>query len=358
MSVHNFFAGPAILPQEVIKEASESALSYMDHGLSLLEMSHRSKPLVDIFEETEARIASLLGLSDQYKVLFLTGGASSQFYQIPLNILGANDTAGYLDTGTWSKKAIKEAKNYGNINVLASSADSNYNYIPKLAAADIPQDLRYLHLTSNNTIFGTQLHANPDTSVRIVCDMSSDIFSRPIDHSIYDIIYAGAQKNLGPAGVTLVIVKKDILGKVERTIPTILDYQTQVSKDSTFNTPPVFPIYVSLLTLRWLEKNGGLAAMEKKNKSKAGLLYNEIDSNPLFEGTAATEDRSLMNVCFLLKDKSLDEAFFQACATANCVGVKGHRSVGGFRASIYNAMPESSVQVLVDVMKEFTRVNG
>ncbi len=355
MKSHNFYAGPAILPQEVLVEASSSALRYED-GLSIMEMSHRSKPLAAVFEEAERLIGELLDVPDDYKVLFLTGGASSQFYMVPMNILGANQTAGYVDTGAWSTKAIKEAKMFGNVNVLASSKDANFNYIPK--DYEVPSDIRYLHLTSNNTIFGTQIQDFGNPSARLVCDMSSDIFSRRIDVSKFDIIYAGAQKNLGPSGVTLCIVKKDILGKVERTIPTMLNYETHIGKDSMFNTPPTFPVYVCLLTLRWLVKNGGVAGMEKRNQAKADLLYGEIDRNPLFKGTAVAEDRSKMNVCFELIDDSKNEAFLAAAAEANCIGLKGHRSVGGFRASIYNALDIESVQVLVNLMQNFEKKHG
>lgn len=355
MKSHNFYAGPAILPQEVLVEASSSALRYED-GLSIMEMSHRSKPLAAVFEEAERLIGELLDVPDDYKVLFLTGGASSQFYMVPMNILGANQTAGYVDTGAWSTKAIKEAKMFGNVNVLASSKDANFNYIPK--DYEVPSDIRYLHLTSNNTIFGTQIQDFGNPSARLVCDMSSDIFSRRIDVSKFDIIYAGAQKNLGPSGVTLCIVKKDILGKVERTIPTMLNYETHIGKDSMFNTPPTFPVYVCLLTLRWLVKNGGVTGMEKRNQAKADLLYGEIDRNPLFKGTAVAEDRSKMNVCFELIDDSKNEAFLAAAAEANCIGLKGHRSVGGFRASIYNALDIESVQVLVNLMQNFEKKHG
>ncbi len=347
----NFYAGPAILAEEVLKEASESALSFGDMGLSILEISHRSKEFAAVMDESEALVRELLDVPDDYAVLFLTGGASSQFYFSAMNLLNDSDKAGYLDTGAWSKKAIKEAKVFGDINVVASSSDKNYSYIPK--GYDIPEDLKYLHITTNNTIFGTEIFDLPETEVPFIADMSSMIFSRPIDISRYTCVYAGAQKNLGPAGVTLVIIKKDALGKVERSIPTMLNYETHIAKGSTFNTPPAYPIYVSLLTLRWIKKHGGVAAMEKKNIAKAQLLYNEIDRNSLFYGTAAKEDRSRMNVCFLLHDNSLMDDFLADCDAAACIGVKGHRSVGGFRASIYNAMPLSGVQTLVDVMKAF-----
>ncbi len=351
MKKHNFYAGPAILPASVMAEAAQSVVDFEGIGLSILEISHRSKECTAMLEETEALVRELLGLTDEYAVLFLTGGASTQFYTVAHNLLNKDLKAAYVDTGSWSTKAIKEAKEYGQIEVLASSKDKNFSYVPK--GYDIPEDLAYLHLTSNNTIFGTQLKEFPTTDVPLVCDMSSDIFSRPLDISRFGIIYAGAQKNLGPAGVTLVILKKDLLSKIQRSMPTMLNYKTHVEKKSTFNTPPVFPIYVSMLTLRWLKANGGLAAMAVRNEEKAQLLYDEIDSNPLFAGVAAKEDRSLMNVTFVMSagNQGLTDEFLADCEAAGCIGVKGHRSVGGFRASIYNAMPKEGVQALVDVMK-------
>ena len=356
MKKHNFYAGPAILPQSVMQQASQSAIDFEGTGLSILEISHRSKEFAAVLEEAASSTKELLGLTDDYEVLFLTGGASSQFYMTAMNLLPADGKACYVDTGAWSTKALKEAKAFGNVALLASSKDANYNYIPK--GYIVHDDANYLHITSNNTIFGTQHHSWPTTNAPLVCDMSSDIFSRPLDIERFGVIYAGAQKNLGPAGVTLVIIRKDMLNKVKRAIPTMLDYNTHIKKQSAFNTPPAFPIYVSMLTMRWLKEQGGLAEVEVKNKEKAALLYKEIDSNPLFEGSAKKEDRSLMNVTFLLKDSELEGAFLEACATAGCVGVKGHRSVGGFRASIYNAMPKASVQVLADVMKAFTKKFG
>ena len=356
MKKHNFYAGPAILPKSVMAQASQAALEFEGTGLSILEISHRSKEFAAVLDEAASSTKELLGLSDDFEVLFLTGGASSQFYMTAMNLLPSNGKACYVDTGAWSTKALKEAKLFGGVEVLASSKDANYTYIPK--GYEIPKDATYLHLTSNNTIFGTQYQALPDTSVPIVCDMSSDIFSRPLDVNRYGLIYAGAQKNLGPAGVTLVIVRKDMLNKVERSIPTMLDYNTHIKKGSAFNTPPAFPIYVSMLTMRWLKAKGGLAAVQAANEEKAALLYKEIDDNPLFEGTAKEADRSLMNVTFALKDSDLGDAFLEACTNAGCIGVKGHRSVGGFRASIYNAMPKSSVHALVDVMRDFTKNFG
>ncbi len=357
MTKYNFYAGPAILPKEVMAEASQSAVEFGGTGLSILEMSHRSKEVAAVLEEAKVSVHELLGTSaDEYDVLFLQGGASSQFYMTAMNFLGDDESAGYVDTGAWSTKAFKEASKFGNASIIADSKDTNYNYIPK--GFDIDGASKYVHLTSNNTIFGTQFQAFPDSNVPFICDMSSDIFSRKLDMSKFGMIYAGAQKNLGPAGVTLAILNKEFAAKTAREVPTMLDYQTHVKKDSAFNTPPVFPIYVSMLTMRWIKKHGGVAAMQAKNEKKAGLLYDEIDRNTLFYGTAAKEDRSMMNVCFLLHDEALMDGFLKACADANCIGVKGHRSVGGFRASMYNAMPEEGVQTLIDVMKEFENVNA
>ncbi len=357
MKKHNFSAGPAILPASVMQEAAQAAVDLNGMGLSILEISHRSAEFTAILEEAVQSVKDLLKLSDEYTVLFLSGGASSQFFMTAMNLLNPEDRAGYVDTGSWSAKAIKEAKNFGQVEVLASSKADNYGYIPK--GYSIPSDLKYLHLTSNNTIFGTQYHEWPDTDVPFICDMSSDIFSRPVDISRYGIIYAGAQKNMGPAGTTLVVVRKDLLGKVNRTLPSMLDYRIHIDKGSTFNTPPVFPIYVSMLTLRWVKENGGLEGMQKHNEAKAKILYDEIDRNPLFKGNVAKkEDRSLMNATFILEDSSLEADFLANCKAAGCVGVKGHRSVGGFRASIYNAMSKESIQVLVDLMQEFAKKKG
>lgn len=356
MKKHNFSAGPAILPQAVLEEAAESVKDFSGVGLSILEMSHRSAEFTAVMEEAQQIVRDLYNLPDNYKVLFLTGGASSQFYMVPMNMLAQDASASYVNTGTWSTKAIKEVSNFGSVKEIASSKDKGFAYYPK--GYDIPADSSYLHLTSNNTICGTQIKEYPGTNVPIVCDMSSDIFSRPIDYKRFGVIYAGAQKNLGPAGTTLVIVNEDLLGKTGRDIPTMLDYKTHIAKGSMFNTPPAYPVYVCMLTLRWIVAQGGLEAMQAHNTAKAGLLYNEIDSNPLFKGVSAAEDRSLMNVTFVLENKDLESAFLEACNQANISGIKGHRSVGGFRASIYNAMPKSSVQVLVDLMKEFTRTHG
>jgi len=352
MKKHNFFAGPAILPAPVLKQAAAAVTDFAGMGLSVLEISHRSKPFVAVLDEAEALVRELLGLSDEFAVLFLTGGASSEFYLTAMNLLNEDETAGYIDTGAWSAKAIKEAKLFGKVDVLASSKDTNYNYIPQ--DVEVPEGLKYVHITSNNTIFGTQFHYWPETDAPLVADMSSEIFSRKLPLDKFGLIYAGAQKNMGPAGVTLVIVRKDLLGKVQREIPTMLDYRTHIAKNSSFNTPPVYPIYVSMLTLRWVKEQGGIEAMEKKNAAKAQLLYDEIDRNPKFKASVEDKNsRSVMNVCFLPTDEADTQPFVDAATAAGCVGITGHRSVGGFRASIYNSMPIESVQVLVDVMKAF-----
>ena len=351
MKVHNFSAGPAILPQVVFQEASKAVLDFNNSGLSILEMSHRSKDIVAVADEAVSLVKELLKVPDTHEVLFLSGGASSQFVMTAMNLLGDGDLAGYVDTGTWSAKAIKEAKAFGDIKVLASSKESVYNHIPK--DYTMPAGLRYLHYTSNNTIYGTQYQEAPSANCPLVCDMSSDIFSRPVDVSKYDVIYAGAQKNMGPAGVTLVIVNRDALGKVTRHLPSMLDYRVHIAGESMFNTPPVFPIYVSMLTLRWVKEQGGVTAMYQRNKAKAEKLYNEIDTNPLFKGHAVVEDRSHMNVTFTINDKDREEDFNKFCSSRKLDGLKGHRSVGGFRASIYNAMDMDGVDALVSAMREF-----
>lgn len=353
---HNFSAGPAILPADVLKEAAAAVVDFNNSGLSILEISHRSAGFTAVMDEAQQLVREILDVPDSYEVLFLTGGASSQFFMSAINLLGENEKAAYLDTGTWSTKSIKEAALFGSIEVVASSKDKNYTYIPK--GFSIPSDAKYLHLTSNNTIFGTQIQRWPETSIPFVCDMSSDIFSRRIDVSKFDLIYAGAQKNLGPAGTTLVIVKKDIVDQVDRKIPTMLNYKTHIAKGSMFNTPPVYPIYVCMLTLRWIKSLGGLAEMEKRNEEKATLFYNEVDRNALFYSPVEEEDRSKMNANFKLHDESLTDAFLVICEQNGCSGVKGHRSVGGFRASIYNAMPLESVQVLIETMKAFEEKNA
>jgi phosphoserine aminotransferase len=348
MKKHNFSAGPCILPEGVLKKASEAVLNFNDDNLSLLEISHRSKPFVNVMETARKLALELLGLENKgYKVLFLQSGASMQFLMIAYNLL--NKKAAYLNTGTWSSKAIKEATLFGEMVEVDSSKDKEFSYIPK--NYEIPSDADYFHCTSNNTISGTQMKSFPETKVPMICDMSSDIFSRQLDFSKFDLIYAGAQKNMGPAGATLVVIKEDILGKVSRTIPSMLNYQVHLDKDSMFNTPAVFPVYVSMLTMQWLKDLGGIPFIEEVNNKKAALLYTEIDRNPLFNGVVAKEDRSTMNVTFTLTDESKKEAFDSMWATAGINGLNGHRSVGGYRASMYNALPLYSVQVLVDVMQ-------
>ncbi len=352
MKKHNFSAGPCILPQEVFTEASQAVLNFNNAGLSILEISHRSKDFVDVMEEARSLALEHLNLEGKgYKALYLQGGASLQFLMIAYNLL--EKKAAYLNTGTWSSNAIKEAKLFGEVVEVASSADKNFNYIPKNYT--IPGDVDYFHCTSNNTIVGTQMKSFPQTEVPLICDMSSDIFSRQLDFSKFDLIYAGAQKNMGPAGTTLVLVKEDLLGKVSRKIPSMLNYSTHIGKGSMFNTPSVYATYVSMLTLRWLKKMGGVAEIEKENEKKADLLYSEIDINPLFKGFAAKEDRSLMNATFNLTNENLKETFESMVKEAGINGLNGHRSIGGYRASMYNALPFESVTVLVDVMSELER---
>ena len=351
MKRHNFSAGPCVLPQEVIDKSAQAIMGY-DNGLSLIEISHRSKAFVDVMENARALVLELLGLEGMgYKALFLQGGASTQFLAVALNLL--EKRAAYLNTGTWSDKAIKEARIFDDIFEVASSKDANYNYIPK--GYDIPSDHDYFHCTSNNTIFGTQIKDFPDCDIPIVCDMSSDIFSRSIDFSKFGLIYAGAQKNMGPAGTTLVVVQEDILGKVSRKIPSMMDYKVHIGKGSMFNTPPVFPVYASMLNLEWLKNKGGIAAIEKENEKKAQLIYSEIDLNPLFDGFAAKADRSTMNATFTLNNDDFEDSFETMCQEAGINGLNGHRSVGGYRASMYNALTLESVQVLVEIMSELER---
>jgi phosphoserine aminotransferase len=352
MKKHNFSAGPCILPKEVMQKASEAVIELDGIGLSLIEISHRSKEFVAVMEKARSLALELLGLEGKgYSALYLQGGASLQFLMVANNFL--ENKAGYINTGTWSTKAIKEAKLLGDVLEVASSKDKNFNYIPR--GYVVPNDLDYLHLTSNNTIFGTQIKEFPNTNVPLICDMSSDIFSRQMDFSRFDLIYAGAQKNMGPAGTTLVVVKDEILGGVSRKIPSMLDYQVHLSKDSMFNTPSVFAVYVSMLTLQWLKDLGGIAAIEEINEKKASLIYSEIDLNPLFNGFAKKEDRSSMNATFTLTDESLKDTFDEMWKEAGINGLNGHRSVGGYRASMYNALPLESVGVLVDVMSDLER---
>ena len=350
MKKHNFSAGPCILPKEVLEKASQAILNFNNDNLSLIEISHRSQPFVNVMDKAKSLVKELLDVPEGYSVLFLQGGASLEFLMTPLNLMKEKGKAAYTNTGAWAKKAIIEAKSIGEVTIVGDSSDKNYNYIPK--GYKIPNDADYFHCTSNNTIYGTQMKEFPFCPTLMACDMSSDIFSRKININNFDLIYAGAQKNMGPAGTTLVIVKDEILGKTKRNIPTMLDYKTHISKSSMFNTPPVFSIYVSMLTLEWLKEYGGIKEIEKINQKKADLLYTEIDNNPLFKGTANKEDRSIMNICFLLTDSKKEQTFNSLCENAGINGIKGHRSVGGYRASIYNAMPIESVQTLVDVMQK------
>ena len=353
MKTYNFSAGPSILPESTIQNTAEAIKDFNGIGLSIMEISHRSKDFQAVMDETTALFKELLQIPDGYSVIFLGGGASLQFCMVPYNLL--EKKAAYLNTGTWANKAQKEAKFFGEVVEVASSKEAIYNYIPK--DYEIPTDADYFHITTNNTIYGTEIRKDIDSPVPLVADMSSDIFSRPMDVSKYGIIYGGAQKNLAPAGVAFVIVKEDLLGKVSREIPTMLNYRTHIDNGSMFNTPPVVPIYAAMQTLRWLKGLGGLEAMEKINIEKANILYDEIDRNRLFKGTAAEEDRSIMNVCFVMNDeyKDLEPEFLKFATERGMSGIKGHRSIGGFRASIYNAMPKSGVQALVDCMREFEK---
>ncbi len=350
MKKHNYSAGPSILPQEVFEKSAQAILDFNNSGLSILEISHRSKDFVAVMDEARALTIELLGLEGKgYQALFLAGGASLEFIMAPYNLMKEGGKAAYLDSGTWASAAIKEAKFFGETVIVASSKESNYNHIPK--GYTVPSDADYFHCTSNNTIFGTQMKEFQNLDIPVVCDMSSDIFSRVLDFSKFDIIYAGAQKNMGPAGTTLVVIKEEILGKNGRAIPSMLDYTKHIKAESMYNTPPVFPVYAALLTLKWIKEKGGVAAVEKLNNAKAALLYSEIDRNPLFKGASVVEDRSTMNATFLLNDEAHAPIFDALWKEAGISGLPGHRSVGGYRASMYNAMPIESVQVLVDVMK-------
>ncbi len=357
MKVHNFSAGPCVLPNEVLRKASEAILNFDDLNLSLIEISHRSKNFVAVMDQAHALVRELLKVPSGYSVMFVQGGASLQFVMVPYNLMKKDGgTAAYTDTGTWASKAIKEGQRIGDVKVVASSKESNYNYIPKDYA--IPENVDYFHCTSNNTIYGTQMKDFPRSKAPLVCDMSSDILSRRVNVEDFDLIYAGAQKNMGPAGATLVIVKDELLGKTGRDIPAYLDYRVHIEKESMFNTPPVFAVYVSMLTMQWLKENGGVDYIEQVNNQKAEVLYNEIDRNSLFNGTAAKEDRSNMNACFLPVDGAPTEEFDRLWKQAGISGINGHRSVGGYRASMYNALSLESVKTLADVMKEFERTKG
>ena len=352
---HNFGAGPGILPHEVLKQAAAAVVDFNGIGLSILEISHRSPEFESVLDEAVKLVKELFSVPEGYSVLFLQGGASTQFAMVPYNLLPEGGKAAYLESGVWANKAIKEVKYFGEAQVVATAKEANFTYIPK--DFEIPADAAYFHITSNNTIYGTQLHKFFPSPVPVVCDMSSDIFSRKVNVADFGLIYAGAQKNMGPAGVTLVIVKDEILGKSGRKIPSMLNYQTQIEGGSIYNTPPVFAIYVSMLTLNWLKSKGGVEAIEKENEAKAKVLYEEIDRNPLFKGVCVPEDRSIMNVCFVTENPELEKPFLKLCDEKGIIGIKGHRSAGGFRASIYNALPITSVYVLIDAMREFAENN-
>lgn len=351
MKKHNFYAGPSILSEYTIRNTADAVINFADMGLSILEISHRSKEFQAVMDEAQALVKELLNVPEGYSVLFLGGGASLQFCMVAFNLL--KKKAAYLDTGTWAHNAIKEARIFGEVDVVGSSEADHYTYIPEYK---VPDDVDYFHYTSNNTIYGTEIRKDPEVNVPLVADMSSDIFSRPVDVSKYDLIYAGAQKNLAPAGVTIVIVRDEALGKVDRPIPTMLDYRTHIKKGSMFNTPPVLPIYSALMTLRWYKEMGGIEAMQKIDEEKAAKLYEAIDNSRMFEGTVTNKaDRSVMNVCFVMKPeyKELEPEFVKFCADRGIVGIKGHRSVGGFRASLYNALPLASVEWLIKAMNDF-----
>lgn len=356
MKKHNFNSGPSILPQEVLEEASRSIIEFNGTGLSLLELGHRTSFFVDVIEEARSLVKELMNLSDNHEVLFLHGGATSQFMQVPMNLLDSNQTAAYCDNGIWGNKALKEASFFGKVNVVASSADKNHTYIPK--DFQVPADSRYLHITTNNTVEGTQWHHFPQTSVPVIADMSSDIFSRPLPYNEYGLIYAGAQKNMGAAGVSLVVIRKDLLENISKPIPAIMDYRKHVQANSLMNTPPVFAVYVALLTLRWIKKEGGLAEMEKRSIQRANLLYTTIDSLPVFTSYIAKEDRSMMNAVFFLTDPAQEPGFLELCKKEGMVGVKGYRTVGGIRVSMYNAMSLESVQAFCDLAKQFAASIG
>jgi phosphoserine aminotransferase len=348
--IHNFNAGPSILPKEVFEEAAKAVLNFRDTGLSILEIGHRTPHFQSVMDETVQLAKELMKLDEDHEVLFLHGGATTQFFQVPMNLLDENQTAAYLDCGVWGTKAIKEARLFGNVEVVASSKDKNYTYIPR--GYRIPGNAAYFHYTTNNTIEGTEMFSVPDTNIPLIADMSSDILSHEIDFNRFALIYAGAQKNIGAAGVNMVVIRKDILGKLSRSLPGMMDYRKHIEAGSMLNTPPVFAIYVCLLTLRWLKKQGGVAAIEKINQAKAALLYKTLDEKDGFEPTVNPQDRSRMNVVFLIPDPLLEKKFLTACKEQNMVGVKGHRSVGGFRISLYNALPLESVEALSSLIRQ------
>jgi phosphoserine aminotransferase len=352
MQLHNFNSGPAILPAQVLEQAAAAIHNFNNTGLSILEIGHRTSWFVEVVEEAKTTVKRLMDIGDEYEVLFLQGGATMQFMQVPMNLLDENGMAAICDNGVWGNKAVKEAKIFGPVTVVADTSDKKHTYLNKQLI--LPEGTSYLHITTNNTVEGTQWHQYPQVNVPLIGDMSSDIFCRPTNFKQFDLIYAGAQKNMGAAGVTLVVIKKSLLGNVKRQIPAILDYQKHIDAGSLLNTPPVFSIYVSLLTLRWIEKEGGLIEMEKRNKAKAELLYNTIDSLPTFYCPIAKEDRSIMNAVFFLTDPAKEEAFLALCKSNGMIGVKGYRTVGGIRVSMYNALPISSVQAFCELMKNFS----
>ncbi|MEJ7736058.1 MAG: 3-phosphoserine/phosphohydroxythreonine transaminase [Chitinophagaceae bacterium] len=356
MAIHNFNAGPSILPKSVFEEASRAIIDFNNTGLSILEIGHRTSLFQSVMDEAIALVKELMQLENTREVLFLHGGASTQFFQVPMNILNDDETAAYLDCGVWGTKAIKEAKTFGQVDVVASSKDKNYTYIPKDVI--VPSDVKYYHYTTNNTIEGTQMHFVPDANIPLIADMSSDILSRAMDFNRYALIYAGAQKNIGAAGVNLVIVDKQILGKVQRKLPSMMDYRMHIENGSMLNTPPVFAVYVCLLTLRWLKSRGGIAGIEKLNNAKANLLYNTLDRLPVFKPTVAKEDRSKMNVVFIIEDAALEQEFLDICKKEGMIGIKGHRNVGGFRVSLYNALDISSVTELTGMMEHFAQTKA
>lgn len=356
MKLYNFNSGPSILPQSVLEEASGAILNFNDTGLSILEIGHRTTWFQDVLQEAISSVKQLMQLNDTYEVLFLHGGATSQFMQVPMNLLGDGETAAYCDNGIWGNKAAKEAALFGNVQVVTNSSDKQHTYIQKQFT--VPADAKYLHITTNNTVEGTQWHQYPQTGIPLVADMSSDIFSRQTDFTKFSLIYAGAQKNMGAAGVNLVVVKKEVLGKIQRKIPTIMNYQKHIEAGSLMNTPPVFAVYVSMLTLRWILANGGLIEMGKRSVEKAELLYNTLDSLPVFKATVAKEDRSQMNAVFFLTNPSLEAPFLDLCKKEGMIGVKGYRTIGGVRVSMYNALPLESVRIFCDLMKDFAFRNG
>ncbi|MCS6991733.1 MAG: 3-phosphoserine/phosphohydroxythreonine transaminase [Chitinophagales bacterium] len=356
MKKFNFYSGPAVLPEPVLQQAAQAVRELDGLGLSLIEISHRSKEFTAIVEESVALVRALTGLGEPYRILWLQGGATMQFLQVPYNLLNRNATAAYLETGAWSRKAIKEARLFGQVHVVASSADRNFTYVPKNYT--IPNDAAYFHITTNETIHGVQLHQIPDSPVPLIADMSSDIFSRPLQWNKFSLIYAGAQKNIGPSGATLVIVNEELLGRTDHPIPTMMDYRNHIKDNSLLNTPSTFAIYVCMLTLRWIQQQGGLAVMEERNRRKAQLLYAALDQSDLYRPVVDPADRSWMNVCWVLTRPELEEALVRFAAENGCVGIKGHRSVGGFRASLYNAMTEEGVRHLIDVLQHFERYHA